>query len=141
MWEHGKLTKEVTSIEDCWREDFVSFLIGCSFSFEEALQAANIPIRHIEQGSNVPMYNTNVENQPAGIFGGSLVVSMRPMTPQNAIKATEITARYSKVHGAPIHIGDPATIGIIDISKPDYGSPVLIKAGEACVFWACGVTP
>ena len=87
------------------------------------------------------MYNTNVANQPAGIFSGNLVVSMRPMTPQNAIKATEITARYSKVHGAPIHIGDPDAIGIIDISKPDYGSPVPIEAGEVCVFWACGVTP
>ncbi|MGE6741267.1 putative hydro-lyase [Allorhizobium pseudoryzae] len=141
VWENGKLVAEPHDIRDIWRDDLVSFAIGCSFSFEEALLASNIPVRHIEDRTNVPMYRTSIETVPAGVFSGPLVVSMRPMKPQDAIKAIQITSRFPSVHGAPVHIGDPSDIGIKDISAPDYGDAVRIEADEIPVFWACGVTP
>jgi len=119
----------------------VSFIIGCSFSFEEALAQADVPLRHIELGSNVPMYRTNVQTQRAGRFHGPLVVSMRPMKPADAIRAVQITSRLPAVHGAPVHLGFPEAIGIKDLAKPDYGDAVPVAAGELPVFWACGVTP
>ncbi len=122
-------------------DDFVAFLIGCSFTFETALLKAGIPVRHIEEGRNVPMYRTSLACKSAGRFSGPLVVSMRPMTPQQAERAAEITARLPRVHGAPIHVGNPQEIGITDIRKPDYGDAVTIRDGEVPVFWACGVTP
>ena len=118
----------------------VAFAIGCSFSFEEALVEGGIALRHFEQGCNVAMYRTNIATREAGRFGGPTVVSMRPMTPANAIRAIQITSRFPNVHGAPIHFGDPAAIGIKDIGKPDFGDAVEIRAGEVPVFWACGVT-
>ena len=141
VWENGILTGEYTDVSHLWRDDFVYFLIGCSFSFEGELLAANVPVRHIEEGKNVPMYLTNIETDPAGIFHGKTVVSMRPMPADQAIRATSITASMPRVHGAPIHIGDPAVIGISDINKPDFGDAVTIKEGEIPVFWCCGVTP
>ena len=117
------------------------FLIGCSFSFEEALMAASIPVRHIEQGCNVPMYKTNIQTIKAGPFQGPMVCSMRPMTPCQAEAAHQITAKMPNVHGAPVQIGDPEKIGIHDLMKPDYGDPVEIRADEIPVFWPCGVTP
>ena len=141
VWENGILTGEYTDVSHLWRDDFVYFLIGCSFSFEGELLAANVPVRHIEEGKNVPMYLTNIETDPAGIFHGKTVVSMRPMPADQAIRATSITASMPRVHGAPIHIGDPAVIGIADINKPDFGDAVTIKEGELPVFWCCGVTP
>lgn len=141
VWENGKLVAEPEDITAIWRDDLVTFAIGCSFSFEEALLAANVPVRHIEDDTNVPMYRTSIETVPAGVFSGPLVVSMRPMKPQDAIKAVQITSRFPSVHGAPVHIGDPSTIGIRDISQPDYGDAVRINEGEVPVFWACGVTP
>ena len=123
------------------RDDFVGFLIGCSFSFEEALLQAGIDVRHISMGRNVPMYKTNIECEKAGVFEGPLVCSMRPMTPENAKKAAEITEKFPNVHGGPVHMGDPEKIGIKDIDHPDYGDPVEIREGEIPVFWACGVTP
>jgi uncharacterized protein YcsI (UPF0317 family) len=137
----GEVTDEVTDVRDIWREDLVAFLIGCSFTFERALLAAELPVRHIEQGVNVPMYRTAVACRPAGRFEGPLVVSMRPMTPQQAIRATQITGRYTAVHGAPVHIGDPDALGIADLASPQYGDAVEIRDGEVPVFWACGVTP
>ena len=122
-------------------DDFVGFLIGCSFSFEEALLQAGIDVRHISMGRNVPMYKTNIECEKAGVFEGPLVCSMRPMTPENAKKAAEITEKFPNVHGGPVHMGDPEKIGIKDIDHPDYGDPVEIREGEIPVFWACGVTP
>ena len=119
----------------------MAFLLGCSFTFERALLAAELPVRHIEQGVNVPMYRTAVACRPAGRFEGPLVVSMRPMTPQQAIRATQITGRYTAVHGAPVHIGDPEALGIADLAHPQYGDAVEIRDGEVPVFWACGVTP
>jgi uncharacterized protein YcsI (UPF0317 family) len=141
VWEYGELTGEYNDIEKFWRDDLVSFLIGCSFSFEAELLSCGIPVRHIEEGRNVPMFNTNIPCTPAGIFKGNMVVSMRPMTEAEAISAAVITASMPRVHGKPVHIGDPAKIGIADITKPDYGDSVTIHEGEVPVFWPCGVTP
>ncbi|QKH38664.1 putative hydro-lyase [Achromobacter pestifer] len=141
VWKNGELVAEPTDVRDIWRDDLVSFLIGCSFSFEEAMLDNGLPVRHIEQGCNVPMYRTNVPTHTAGVFGGPLVVSMRPLKAADAIRAIQVTSRFPSVHGAPVHIGDPALIGIADISRPDYGDPVEIREGEMPVFWACGVTP
>jgi uncharacterized protein YcsI (UPF0317 family) len=137
----GEVVDELEDAREVWRDDLVAFLIGCSFTFERALLAAGLPVRHIEQGVNVPMYRTAVACRPAGRFAGPLVVSMRPMTPQQAIRATQITSRYAAVHGAPLHIGDPQTLGIAELASPHYGDPVDIREGEVPVFWACGVTP
>jgi uncharacterized protein YcsI (UPF0317 family) len=137
----GELVDEPADATDAWREDLVAFLLGCSFTFERALLAAGLPVRHLEQGVNVPMYRTAVACRPAGRFRGPLVVSMRPMTPAQAIRATQVTTRYAAVHGAPVHVGDARDLGIADLGAPDYGDPVEIRSGEVPVFWACGVTP
>ena len=141
VWRHGELVEEPTDIKHVWRNDLVGFAIGCSFSFEEALIEDGIEVRHIACGTNVPMYRTNVDCVPAGVFHGKLVVSMRPMKPADAIRAVQITSRFPSVHGAPVHIGFPASIGIKDIAQPDYGDAVPVGADELPVFWACGVTP
>jgi uncharacterized protein YcsI (UPF0317 family) len=141
VWRDGKLVAEPTDVRDVWRDDLVSFAIGCSFSFEEALIEDGIEVRHISRGSNVPMYRTNISCVSAGVFRGPLVVSMRPLKPADAIRAVQITSRFPSVHGAPVHLGFPAAIGISDIGKPDYGDAVPIAADEMPVFWACGVTP
>jgi len=141
VYRDGVFVEECTDITALWEDDMVGFLIGCSFTFETPLLEAGIPIRHIEENCNVPMYKTTIACQPAGKFSGPTVVSMRPMTPQDAIRATQITTRFPGVHGAPIHIGDPKAIGITNIMKPDFGDSVTIKDGEIPVFWACGVTP
>jgi uncharacterized protein YcsI (UPF0317 family) len=141
IWRNGELAAEPTDIMDLWRDDFVSFVIGCSFTFETALMNAGLPVRHIEENVNVPMFRTSIPCQPAGKFAGPMVVSMRPLRPADAIKAIEITSRYPMVHGAPIHLGDPEAIGIADISDPDFGDPVSVHPNEIPVFWACGVTP
>ena len=141
IYEHGGLTGEYTDVVKFWRKDFVSFLIGCSFSFEGELLAADVPVRQIEEGKNVPMYNTNIPCKPAGIFHGNLVVSMRPIPYELIPKAVLITGQMPRVHGAPIHIGAPEAIGITDLEHPDYGEMVTIRPGEVPVFWPCGVTP
>jgi uncharacterized protein YcsI (UPF0317 family) len=141
IWKNGELIEEVTDICSIWQDDFVSFLIGCSFTFEGPLLSAGMPVRHIEMGVNVSMYRTNRPCIPAGVFRGPLVVSMRPMRPADAIRAVEITSRYPDVHGSPIHLGMPEQLGISDLSRPDYGDAVPIYDDELPVFWACGVTP
>ncbi|MEM9356827.1 MAG: putative hydro-lyase [Pseudomonadota bacterium] len=141
VFEDGNLRGEPTDISDLWRNDLVAFAIGCSYSFEWALLEADVPIRHIEQGKKVCTYRTTVETTPAGRFHGKLVVSMRNFSVPNAIRAIEITSRYPRVHGAPVHFGDPAAIGIVDINHPEYGGEPDIRHGEVCLFWACGVTP
>lgn len=141
VWKKGELVAEPEDIRDVWRDDLVSFVIGCSFSFEEALMADSIEVRHIALGRNVPMYRTSIETQAAGPFHGRMVVSMRPMSPADAIRAVQITTRFPSVHGAPVHLGKPEMIGIEDIAKPDYGDAVPVKDDELPVFWACGVTP
>jgi uncharacterized protein YcsI (UPF0317 family) len=140
-YRHGELIEEPSDLLSWWRDDLVAFLLGCSFTFENALVTAGIPVRHIEQGCNVPMYRTNIACNPAGIFAGPMVVSMRPLKPAQAETATRICARFPRAHGAPVHCGDPAAIGIRDIARPDFGDPVEIRPGEVPVFWACGVTP
>ena len=134
-------TKELTDASEYWKEGYVGFLIGCSFSFEEALIREGIEVRHIAQGRNVPMYKTNIQTVKAGPFEGPMVCSMRPMTPENAKKAYDITVKMPNVHGAPVHMGDPAEVGVADAMKPDYGEAVDIYPGEITVFWPCGVTP
>ena len=141
VWRDGELVDEPRDIRSVWRDDLVSFVLGCSFSFEEALLAADVPVRHIALNRNVPMYRTGIATQRAGRFHGPLVVSMRPMKPADAIRAVQITARLPAVHGAPVHLGFPEAIGISDIGKPDYGDAVPVERGELPVFWACGVTP
>lgn len=141
VYINGELKGEPTNVSDIWQEDFVSFLIGCSFSFEQALIEAGIPMRHIDEKRNVPMYLTNIDCEPGGIFSGKMVVSMRPMSPELAERAAEITAKMPRVHGAPVHIGTGAQIGIRDVGAPDFGDSVTVNPGEVCVFWPCGVTP
>ena len=141
VYENGVFTKELTDASEYWKDGYVGFLIGCSFSFEEALMAAGIPVRHIEMGCNVPMYKTNIQTVKAGPFEGSMVCSMRPMTLEQAQVAYDITVKMPNVHGAPVQIGDPEKVGVMDVRKPDYGDPVEIREGEVPVFWPCGVTP
>lgn len=141
VWCDGEMVAEPTDIRDIWRDDFVAFIIGCSFSFEEALVEAGIELRHQTTCVTVPMWRTSIDCKPAGPFAGPMVVSMRPMTPANAIRAVQITSRFPAVHGAPMHIGLPHLIGIEDIARPDYGDAVEVRPNELPVFWACGVTP
>jgi uncharacterized protein YcsI (UPF0317 family) len=141
VWRNGELVAEPEDIREFWRDDLVSFVIGCSFSFEEALMAEGIELRHIVRGCNVPMYCTSIATKEAGLFHGPMVVSMRPLKPADAIRAVQITTRFPAVHGAPVHIGKPELIGIADIMKPDYGDAVEVRGDELPVFWACGVTP
>ena len=135
------MTEEVTDLAKYWTDDLVAFLLGCSFSFESPMLEDGLEVRHITDNHNVPMYRTNIECVPAGVFHGPMVVSMRPMKPADAIRAIQITTRMPFVHGAPIHLGDPAAIGIKDIDAPDFGERSEIHEGEIPVFWACGVTP
>jgi len=141
VYRDGELAEQVTDIAALWRDDLVAFVLGCSFSFEEALLAEGIPLRHVELDRTVPMYATSLDCVPAGPFRGPMVVSMRPMTPEQAIRAVEVTARFPMTHGTPVHIGDPAAIGIADLERPDWGEPTVLEPGEVPVFWACGVTP
>ena len=141
IYRSGRLEAEEENIARYWREDLVSFLLGCSFTFESALLRAGIPLRHIERETNVSMYITSIQTTPAGMFSGPMVVSMRPISRSNIVRAVQVTSRFPAAHGAPVHIGDPEAIGIDDISRPDMGDAVEIREGEVPVFWACGVTP
>ncbi len=141
VYRHGELVDEPADLLQWWRDDLVAFLLGCSFTFENALLEAGVPMRHVETGCNVPMYRTNRLCRSAGVFHGPMVVSMRPLTPAQIVTAVRVCERYPRAHGTPIHFGDPAAIGIKDISHPDFGDPVEIRPGELPVFWACGVTP
>ncbi len=141
IYKKGELEGEYTDVSEFWRDDLVSFLIGCSFSFESEMISADIPVRHIEEGRNVPMYNTNIPCKSAGMFHGNMVVSMRPIPHALVPKSVMVTGAMPRVHGAPVQIGYPEAIGIKDINRPDYGDAVTINDGEVPVFWACGVTP
>jgi uncharacterized protein YcsI (UPF0317 family) len=141
VFVHGQLVDEPADLRRWWRDDLVGFLLGCSFTFEAALLQAGVPVRHIEQGRNVPMYRTSLACRPAGVFAGPMVVSMRPLTPAQTVTATRVCARFPRAHGTPVHFGDPSAIGIDDLARPDYGDPVEVRPGELPVFWACGVTP
>jgi uncharacterized protein YcsI (UPF0317 family) len=141
IYRDGRLDAEVTDISREWRDDFVAFLLGCSYTFETALLQSGVPLRHIEEGKIVPMWRTTLACRPAGVFKGPTVVSMRPVAAGLIPRAVTVTARYPMAHGAPVHIGDPSRIGIADIHKPDWGDPATFLPGEEPVFWACGVTP
>ena len=141
VFRQGKMTEEVTDITALWRDDLVSFALGCSFSFEEALLADGLEVRNVTQGLNVPMYQTDIDCAEAGPFSSKMVVSMRPFKARDAIRAIQICTGFPAVHGAPIHLGDPGLIGIEDLERPDYGDAVQIHETEIPLFWACGVTP
>ena len=141
VFRDGELVDEPTDVTRHWRDDLVGFLLGCSFTFEWALTGAGLPVAHQVQGVNVPMYVTNRRCVPAGRFEGPLVVSMRPFAPGDIQRAAEISARFPAMHGGPVHVGDPAVLGIEDLDVPDFGDPVRIAPDQAPVFWACGVTP
>jgi uncharacterized protein YcsI (UPF0317 family) len=141
VWRAGELVEETPDITAHWRDDLVAFVIGCSFSFEEALIEDGIALRHVASKSNVAMYRTSMATVPSGVFRGPMVVSMRPLKPADAIRAVQITSRFPSVHGAPVHIGFPELIGIKDLAKPDYGDVPEIRPDELPVFWGCGVTP
>jgi uncharacterized protein YcsI (UPF0317 family) len=140
IYRDGELVGETQEITTLWRQDFVTFVIGCSFTFENALRDAGVPLRHVDEKRNVAMYRTNRATEAVGPFGGALVVSMRPFSPADADRATAISARFPTMHGAPIHRGDPDAIGLADLSRPDYGEAVPIRADDVPLFWACGVT-
>jgi uncharacterized protein YcsI (UPF0317 family) len=141
VFRDGIVAQECPDIADLWRDDLVTFALGCSFSFEEALLADGLEVRNVTEEVNVPMFRTNIDCTPAGPFAGKMVVSMRPFVARDAIRAVQICTRFPSVHGAPIHLGDPTLIGIEDIRRPDYGDAVSLAEGELPVFWACGVTP
>jgi uncharacterized protein YcsI (UPF0317 family) len=141
IYANGEFVEQVSDISGQWNDALVTFVLGCSYSFEEALLKANVPLRHLEKETMPAVYITNIETIQAGPFGGPMVVSMRPFTIENSIKAIEITARFPRAHGAPVHFGDPQTIGIKDLNKPDWGPATEILPGEVPLFWACGVTP
>ncbi len=141
VYRDGALVDERADVADLWRDDLVTFLIGCSFSFEAALMDAGIPLRHVERGVNVAMYRSAIACAPAGVFHGPMVVSMRPIKARDVSTVVEICARFPHVHGAPVQVGDPRSLGIADLARPDYGDAVSVEDGEVPVFWACGVTP
>ncbi len=141
IYEHGKMIEEVTDATPYWRDDLVAFLLGCSFTFEWALLEAGIRLWHVEHGKNVAMFRTSIECRPAGVFHGPMVVSMRPIAANDLARAVTTTARFPGAHGAPVHIGDPAAIGIEDVMRPPWGDPQQFRPGDVPVFWACGVTP
>lgn len=141
VFSDGQMTSELNDISALWRDDLVTFALGCSFSFEEALLADGLDVRNVSEGVNVPMYRTNIDCRSAGPFAGNMVVSMRPFNAADAIRAVQICTRFPAVHGAPIHLGDPALIGIKDLASPDYGDAVSVGENELPVFWGCGVTP
>jgi uncharacterized protein YcsI (UPF0317 family) len=141
LYRDGEFAGEYDSVADLWRDDLVTFVIGCSFSFEAAVMEAGIPLRHVEQGCNVSMFRTSIPCTPAGVFSGEMVVTMRPVKSRDVARVVEISGRYDVAHGTPVHVGNPQAIGIHDLSRPDYGDAVSIRDDEVPVFWACGVTP
>ncbi|MBI2873094.1 MAG: putative hydro-lyase [Chloroflexi bacterium] len=141
VYRNGRLVAEVERLEEHWSDGLVTFLLGCSFTFEGAMRRAGLPVRHVEEGKNVPMYRTSISTRPAGTLHGPLVVTMRPIPASQVSRAVQVTGRFPAVHGAPVHVGDPHAIGIRDLGSPDWGDPVTVRPGEVPLFWACGVTP
>jgi uncharacterized protein YcsI (UPF0317 family) len=141
IYEDGERVATVPDIRAHWRDDLVGFALGCSFTFEHALLEAGVPMRQVARDATVPMFRTSLETAPAGPSGGGMVVSMRPIPEADVERTTEICRRYPLAHGAPVHVGDPAAIGVTDLAAPDWGDPVPVEPGEVPVFWACGVTP
>jgi uncharacterized protein YcsI (UPF0317 family) len=141
LYRNGNFSESLTELDRVWRDDLVVFALGCSFSFEHLLLKNGLPVRHIELGASAPVFISNIDNVPSGPFGGKLAVSMRPFTPGQTIKAIEITGRYPQLHGAPVHFGNPGSIGISDLGRPEFHGISVVRDGELPVFWACGLTP
>lgn len=141
IYRNGVLDGSVTDITDLWQDDFVAFALGCSFTFEHALTQAGISLWHIDHDKTVPMYRSGIDTVPAGPFSGKMVVSMRMIPETRVDEVAAISRRYPLAHGAPVHWGDPAGIGIHDLSAPDWGDAAPEVPGHVPVFWACGVTP
>ena len=141
VWRDGRLASEPADIRDLWRDDLVAFVLGCSYSFEQALVEAGIRLKHWERGENSPYYVSSLDTVPAGRFGGKMVVSMRAIAAADVDKAIRVTERFPTVHGGPVHVGDPGKIGIAALDRPEGGQPMDVAPGEVPVFWACGVTP
>lgn len=141
VFRHGELFEETTDIRGYWDDTMAGFLLGCSFTFEQAMQQAGIPVRHLDAGTVVPMYRTNIACTPAGPFAGEMVVSMRMIPARQVVDAVQVTGRYPAVHGAPVHVGDPEAIGIRDLNDFAWGDSPISEPGDVPVFWACGVTP
>jgi uncharacterized protein YcsI (UPF0317 family) len=141
VFRNGEAAESVTDVTGLWREDFVSFVLGCSFSFEAALHRAGIVVRHMEANRNVPMYLSTIETEASGPFSGPMVVSMRSFAPADAIRAIVLSSYMPQAHGAPVHLGDPGQIGIKDLLTPDFGDAPILQPSDVPVFWACGVTP
>ncbi len=141
VFKDGQAVEDPTDIRRYWSDDLVTFVLGCSFSFELPMLQEGIRLQHVARNVTVPMYRTNIDCVPAGRFAGKMVVSMRPLRPADVIRAVQITSRFPAVHGSPVHVGFPEAIGIADLSRPDYGDVPEIRPGEMPVFWACGVTP
>jgi uncharacterized protein YcsI (UPF0317 family) len=140
IFENGDLVETPTSIEEFWKDDSVAIILGCSFSFEDALQRKGYKIRNIEMNTNVSMYETTISTNETDDFKGNMVVTMRPFKQHEIDDVVEITRAFEKAHGAPVHIGDPNIIGIKDLNSPEYGSPVTLEEDDIPVFWGCGVT-
>ncbi|MDQ6526645.1 putative hydro-lyase [Nocardioides sp. LHD-245] len=141
VFRNGELESEPLNLVDVWEDDAVGFLLGCSLTFEQAMLAAGLPLRHIEADTPAPVYITDRQCAPAGKFSGPMVVSMRPIPADQVARAVQVTSRYPWGHGAPVHVGDPAALGIADLSAVDFGHAPNMKDGDIPVFWGCGITP
>jgi len=141
IYRHGRLERSAPDIADLWTGDMVAFALGCSFTFEHALMQAGLPLWHVENDTTVPMFRTDIACVSAGPFSARMVVSMRAIDGRRVDEAVALSRRYPLAHGAPVHVGDPAEIGIHDLTRPDWGDPAPVGADQVPVFWACGVTP
>ncbi len=141
IYRNGQLTESCGDITHLWQDNMVAFALGCSFTFEHAILQASFPLWHIDNNRTVPMFKTAIQTVKAGQFSGPMVVSMRAIPASRLDEIKAISARFPLAHGAPVHWGDPAAIGIYDVTAPDWGDPSPVERGEVAVFWACGVTP
>jgi uncharacterized protein YcsI (UPF0317 family) len=141
LFRDGALSGTLNDIIKHWQDDLVTFVLGCSFSFEDSLIENGISIRNIEQQKNVSMYKTSIKAKSSKFFSSNYVVSMRPIKAEDVERVIQITSEFPKAHGAPIHVGNPEEIGITYLSAPDFGDQIEVFENEIPVFWACGVTP
>jgi uncharacterized protein YcsI (UPF0317 family) len=141
IFRDGRFVEEVTDIRSFWNDDLVTFALGCSFSFEEAMLEAGLRLRFLERNDVAGVYVTNVETAAAGPYCGPLLVTMRAFTPSDAIRAIQITSRFPNVHGAPVHMGSPEAIGVDLAKRYQNVGDGEVRDGEIPLFWACGLTP
>lgn len=137
----GRAVEECADIRALWQPDWVGFVLGCWFANEAAIARAGIRMRHVEQGIQGGLFRTTRPCVPSGPFACNVVVSMRPFAADDVARVAAITSTQPLAHGAPIHVGDPAALGIADLARPDFGEPLPPLAGEVPMYWACGLTP